>query len=34
MGLILGVFAVGISRMSAWRDVQEEAGQMKRCQCR
>jgi len=30
MELILGVFGVGISRMSGWRDVQEEAGQMKR----
>jgi hypothetical protein len=29
MELILGVFAVGISRMSGWRDVQEEVRQMK-----
>ncbi len=30
MGLILGIFGVGISRMSGWRDAQEEAGQLKR----
>jgi hypothetical protein len=30
IGLILAVFGVGISRMSGWRDVQEEAGQLKR----
>ncbi len=30
MGLILGVFGVGISRMSGWRDAQEEAEQLKR----
>jgi transposase-like protein len=32
MGLILAVFGVGISRMSGWRDAQEEAGQLKRKQ--
>jgi transposase-like protein len=27
---VFGVFGVGISRMSAWRDAQEQAGQLKR----
>ena len=27
---VLAMFGVGIGRMSAWRDVQEEAGQLKR----
>jgi hypothetical protein len=30
LAAIFAVFGVGIGRMSAWRDVQEEAGQLKR----